>query len=132
MEDVDAPFGYVGISFPSEKDRSYADRHPGKSTCVMIVGDVPWEWFQEWEDATIHKRGEEYKAFKQRLQDRMLEVLYRNYPQLKGKVAYVDSGSPLDTKFYLGKSHGESYGIKANVAKAKADVTWNRSVFGVR
>jgi hypothetical protein len=32
----------------------------------------------------------------------------------------------LDTNAYLGKTHGSSYGIKANVAKAAADIDWLR------
>ena len=126
LEDPEAPFGYVGLAFPSQKDPTHAARHPGKSTAVLLAGDVPWSWFQEWEDTRVHNRGDEYEAFKARFQKRLLDVMYRIYPQLKGKVAYVNVGTPLDTNFYLGKVHGSSYGLKLNVAKAKADVDWIR------
>ena len=124
--DPEAPFGYIAMASPSAKDSTYAARAPGKTTVAILAGDVPWEWFEQWEDTRIHARGEAYEAFKRRFEQRMLEFMYQMYPATKGRVEYVDTGTPLDTNFYLGKTQGESYGIKANVAKAKADVDWVR------
>jgi hypothetical protein len=39
---------------------------------------------------------------------RLLSVLYKHFPQVKGRVAYTDLGSPLTTDFYLGTAYGES------------------------
>lgn len=124
QKDPDCPFGYVGIAFPSTKDPSYDERHPGKSTCAMLAGDLPWEWFEAWESTRVHHRGEDYDAFKKKFELRLLNILYENYPQLRGKVDYVDIGTPLDTNFYLGKTRGESYGLRQDLAKSEADFSW--------
>ena len=86
---TEAPFGYVGIAFPSAKDPTFAERHPGKSTAALIAGDVPWSVFAEWEHTKVHHRGTEYEDLKALFQERMLAELFRHYPQVKDKVQTV-------------------------------------------
>eukprot|EP00040_Diaphanoeca_grandis_P005168 m.31644 g.31644 ORF g.31644 m.31644 type:complete len:601 (+) comp16496_c0_seq3:17-1819(+) len=120
----DEPFGYVGIAFPSVKDPTWSQRHPNKTTCEVVAGDIPWEWFAEWESTTLKRRGTEYESIKKRLGDHMVKLVIDRYPQLKGKMSFIQIGSPLSTNYYLGKTHGESYGIKLTPEKCKADLDW--------
>ena len=124
MHNIDVPFGYLAIAFPSSKDPSYENQHPSTSTAVVIAGDVPWGFLQQWENERIHSRGDTYRALKGRMQSRLLGTLLTHYPQLKDRIEFIDSGSPLDTKFYLGKSNGESYGIAMNSKKVAAEREW--------
>ena len=122
----DAPFGYVGLAFPSAKDPQAEVKSPGKSTGAFVCGDIPWHWFEKWKGAKIHKRGPDYYAFKESFQgERMMAVLFECYPN-EGKVEYIDLGTPLDTNYYLGRLTGASYGIPPTPAKGKADVDWLR------
>ena len=59
MEDQDAAFPIVYISFPSAKDPDYENRHPGTAT-IEVVAPAPYEWFEKWNDATWGKRGDDY------------------------------------------------------------------------
>ncbi|CAB9504839.1 All-trans-retinol 13,14-reductase [Seminavis robusta] len=121
------PFGYVGLAFPSLKDPAYKDRYgDGIVTAAFVAGDVPWEWFQQWKDTRVHKRGDDYNQLKQSFEKRLLDLLYLKYPQVQGKVQYIDLGTPVDTRTYLGRLTGASYGIPPTIAKAKADATWLR------
>ena len=127
------PFGYIGLAFPSEKDPSYQERYSSKSggrskivTAAFVAGDVPWKWFEPYADTRVHKRGKEYERLKESFKQQLLEVLYMKYPQVKGRVEYVDLGTPVDTRTYLGRLTGASYGIPPTIAKAKADSTWLR------
>ena len=54
----------------------------------------------------------------------MMAILYDAYPQVKGKIKYINVGTPLDTNFYLGKTRGESYGLCVTPAKVKAEAEW--------
>jgi all-trans-retinol 13,14-reductase len=63
LQNKDAPFPVVYISFPSAKDPDYLNRHPGTAT-IEIVAPAPHEWFSKWQGSTWGKRGEEYEAFK--------------------------------------------------------------------
>jgi all-trans-retinol 13,14-reductase len=100
----------VYVSFPAAKDPDFANRHPGRAT-VDVIAVAPYEWFEQWRDSRWKHRAEEYDAFKERLASRMLEVLYSQQPQLRGKVAFHEISTPLTTEHFAGYERGELYGI---------------------
>jgi all-trans-retinol 13,14-reductase len=110
LENKDAPFPVVYISFPSAKDPDYDNRHPGTST-IEIVAPAPYEWFKAWQDETWGKRGDDYETFKSNLGDRLMEEMYKKLPQLRGKVDYYEVSTPLSTNWFAGYTQGELYGL---------------------
>ncbi len=104
------PFPVVYVSFPSAKDPDWDNRYPGKST-VEAISLAPYEWFAEWEDTRWKKRGEDYDKLKEEYCQRMLEVIYKYVPQLKGKIDYYELSSPLSTKNFTSYEKGEIYGL---------------------
>jgi len=110
LNDKDAPFPVVYISFPSAKDPDYLNRHPGTST-IEIVAPAPYEWFAKWHDETWGKRGEDYDTLKAELGERLMEHLYDKLPQVRGKIDYFEVSSPLSTNWFGGYRHGELYGL---------------------
>ena len=57
--------------------------------------------------STPSHRGKAYEAAKKKLQERMLAVLFEQFPQLTDKVRYVDTGTPVTNNYYLGTNFGE-------------------------
>ena len=110
VENPDAPFPVVYISFPSAKDPDYLNRHPGTST-IEIVAPAPYKWFAEWQETTWGKRGDDYDAFKNALGERLMEHLYEKMPGLRGKVDYYEVSTPLSTNWFGGYRQGELYGL---------------------
>ncbi|MBT8108068.1 MAG: NAD(P)/FAD-dependent oxidoreductase [Gammaproteobacteria bacterium] len=110
LEDPDAPFPVVYISFPSAKDPDYENRHPGTST-IEIVAPAPYEWFEKWHDETWGKRGEDYETLKAKFGERLMEILYDKVPEARGKVDYYEVSTPLSTNWFGGYRHGELYGL---------------------
>ncbi|MGA9573918.1 MAG: NAD(P)/FAD-dependent oxidoreductase [Lysobacterales bacterium] len=110
MNDPQAPFPVVYISFPSAKDPDYVRRRPGTAT-IEIVAPAPFEWFKKWQGSSWGKRGEDYDAFKAELGKRLLQHLYEKLPQLKGKVDYYEVSTPLSTDHFCAYRHGELYGL---------------------
>ena len=108
--DPEAPMPAVFISFPSAKDPDFENRHPGRAT-VEVIGLAHFEWFERWRDTRWKKRGEEYEAFKERIAQRMLEKLYEQVPQLRGRVDYYELATPLTTRHFSNHGQGEIYGI---------------------
>lgn len=106
--EADLPLVYV--SFPAAKDPDFARRHPGRSTVDVITG-VPFEWFAQWQGSRWKRRDAEYDAFKQALADRLLETLYQQLPQLRGRVAVCEISTPLTTQHFAGYPLGELYGL---------------------
>jgi len=110
MEDPDAPFPVVYLSFPSAKDPDYENRHPGTAT-IEIVAPAPYEWFDQWRDATWGKRGDAYESLKTRFGERLMDVLYEKVPQARDKVDYYEVSTPLSTNWFGGYQKGELYGL---------------------
>ena len=110
MEDPQAPFPVVYISFPSAKDPDYERRHPGTAT-IEIVAPAPYEWFEKWQGTTWGKRGDDYDAFKAQLGERLMQHLYEKLPQLDGKVDYYEVSTPLSTDHFCAYQYGELYGL---------------------
>ncbi|MBF0492756.1 MAG: NAD(P)/FAD-dependent oxidoreductase [Deltaproteobacteria bacterium] len=98
------------ISFPSAKDPSWEKRFPGKST-IEVIGVCPYEWFKKWEDKPRRERGDDYKAFKEKLAKPLLELLYQHVPQVKDQIDYYEISTPLSTRYYCNYAQGEIYGL---------------------
>ena len=110
LKDRNAPFPVVYISFPSAKDPDWPNRYPRRST-IDIITLVPYETFEPWSGSRWMKRGEEYDALKEGISQRLLEELYKQLPQVKGKVDYYELSSPLTTQHFVNYEKGEIYGL---------------------
>ena len=110
VADSNNPFPIVYISFPSAKDPSFQSRYPGRST-IEIVAPATFEHWRKWQGTTWGKRGEDYEAFREEFADRMLEALYKQLPQLRGKIDYYEASTPLSTEFFCFYDEGEIYGL---------------------
>ena len=118
VEDVESDFPLVYISFPASKDPDWENRYPGRAT-VDIITLAPWEWFAKWEDTQWKRRGDDYDAFKERLAQRLLKVLYRYEPQLEGKVDHYELSTPLSTRDFVNYQQGEIYGLSHDPERFK-------------
>ena len=110
LKDLTQPFPVVYISFPSAKDPDWSNRYPGKST-IDIITLIPYEIFEKWSDTPWKKRGKEYEAIKEELAQRLLKELYKQLPQVKGKVNCYELSTPLSTKHFVNYKKGEIYGL---------------------
>ncbi len=104
-------FPVVYISFPAAKDPDFQNRYPGKST-IEIITLTDYEIFKKWESKEWKKRGKEYEDMKEQYSQRLLQKLYEQMPQLKGKVDYYELSTPLSTKHFVNYDHGEIYGLE--------------------
>lgn len=110
LEDPRAPIPLIYLSFPSAKDPDFQRRHPGRAT-VEIVTLARYEWFQQWQDTRWMKRGDDYDALKADFTQRMLEALYLQHPQVRGRVDVAELGTPLSTRHFANHPRGEIYGL---------------------
>ncbi len=120
LNDRNAPFPVVYLSFPSAKDPDYLNRHPGTAT-IEIVAPAPFEWFEKWQDETWGKRGDDYDALKAAFGARLMEALYEKLPQTRGKVDYFEVSTPLSTNWFGGYRRGELYGLAHTAERMQQD-----------
>jgi all-trans-retinol 13,14-reductase len=85
----------------------------GGSTVQVIVG-ANYNWFKEWSGTKWHQRGEGYEAFKQKLQDKLMQKLGELFPNLPGRVVCSELSTPLSTEHFARWPRGGIYGINAS------------------
>jgi all-trans-retinol 13,14-reductase len=110
LNDINADFPVVYISFPSAKDPDWNNRYPNKST-IDIITLLPYNTFKNWENTRWMKRGEDYNKLKETITKRLLDVLYKHIPQVKGKIEHYELSTPLTTKHFINYDKGEIYGL---------------------
>jgi all-trans-retinol 13,14-reductase len=108
--DPQAPLPVAFIGCPSAKDPDFEHRHPGHAA-IEVLTLVPYTWFEKWEDPAA--RGTEYEELKARLQERLLQVLCRHCPDVRGQTDTVELSTPLTTKDLTGHPRGAMYGLAA-------------------
>ncbi|KAM9296263.1 all-trans-retinol 13,14-reductase-like [Gastrophryne carolinensis] len=109
------------ITFPSAKDPTYQQRHPGRS-CMTLLTMAPYDWFSEWSGKTPRHRGEDYQQKKMKLAACMVERAVQEFPQLEGKVAYTEAATPVSNEHYLRAPRGSMYGAEQNCSRYQCDV----------
>ena len=120
IADQNCDYPVVYISFPSAKDPSYQQRYPGRSA-IEIVAPTSYEMFEQWKDTPWGKRGEEYDKLKEEISTRLLEEMYKKLPQLRGKVDYYETSTPLSTDHFCRYSRGELYGLNHTPQRFEQD-----------
>uniref|UniRef100_A0A3P9IR78 Si:ch1073-13h15.3 n=1 Tax=Oryzias latipes TaxID=8090 RepID=A0A3P9IR78_ORYLA len=108
------------ITVPSAKDPEAKIRHPGKS-CMTILTMVKYEWFEEWKDTTVRKRGNEYNNYKMRFAKNLFDWACTLFPQIKDKLVFQDVATPLTNMHYLGSQRGAMYSAEHNLERFYAE-----------
>ena len=110
LNDLSQPFPLVYLSFPSAKDPDWSNRYPGKST-IDVITLIPYDAFEEWADTPWKKRGKAYEAKKEYIAQRLLKEVYKQLPQVEGKINFYELSSPLSTQHFTNYEKGEIYGL---------------------
>ncbi|KAJ7426712.1 hypothetical protein WISP_13293 [Willisornis vidua] len=108
------------VTSPSSKDPTWEMRHPGKST-VAVVTFARYEWFEEWKDKQVHKRGDDYEDLKKTFVDAIMQTVLKLYPRIEGRIEYLSGGTPLTNQHYIGSPRGELYGADHGIARLQAE-----------
>jgi phytoene dehydrogenase-like protein len=108
--DIEAPFPFLYISFPSVKDPSFDARYPNRHT-IEVVTMAAYEHFSQWAGSEWRRRADAYEATKKRLAERLFVELYRHVPAASGTVTTWELSTPLSTQHFANAPHGEMYGL---------------------
>ncbi len=116
LADPASPLPFVYASFPSAKDPSFRERHPGRAT-VDVLTAARWDWFAPWAGARWRRRGADYDALKASFAERMLDMLLAKLPQLRGRVDALELSTPATTRHFTAHPRGEMCGLDHTPAR---------------
>uniref|UniRef100_A0A8C3RTS3 All-trans-retinol 13,14-reductase n=1 Tax=Chelydra serpentina TaxID=8475 RepID=A0A8C3RTS3_CHESE len=110
------------VTSPSSKDPTWQERYPGKSTlCILVFAQ--YEWFEEWKNETVEKRGEVYESLKNSMVESIVKTVLKLYPRIEDKIECISSGSPLSNQHYIASPKGELYGAAHSISRMQAEAT---------
>ena len=77
-----------------------------------LLTPMPWSLCAEWEHTQVGHRGDEYKAMKQQLADRCIDLAETVIPGLRSMIAEQYTSTPLTYRDYTLTPNGSAYGIR--------------------
>ena len=110
---TDAPEGAppgMFVSFASLKDPSH-DPGPKQKYAGEMMVLTDWSTVERWADMDPGARGEDYQAFKSRVEDTMFAQFKTWFPELAELVVFRELSTPLATAAITGHHHGAFYGL---------------------
>lgn len=81
------------------------------SNCVSILSYMKFDELKKWSDTTEGNRGNDYEEWKNEKAEKLLALVYKQFPELKGNIIEYFTSSPLTYRDYLGSPDGAIYGI---------------------
>jgi phytoene dehydrogenase-like protein len=78
---------------------------------AQILEPMYWHEVEKWENTSLGERGEEYKAFKQKKAEELIEYIEKWHPGLKSAIVDCSASTPLTYRDYTGTKQGSAYGI---------------------
>ncbi|VDN08211.1 unnamed protein product [Thelazia callipaeda] len=113
------------ISFPSAKDPTWNERHPGVSTCQLISFISPrfFENFKVSSKKKTKKRSNlgDYTELKSQIGQMLVDQFLKIFPNLKSHMALVEFSTPLTQQYYMQNSHGEFYSLTQEVHRFRLE-----------
>lgn len=101
------------VSFPSLKD---PEHDPGEK--ILHTGEcvtfVPWDIFEKWKNTEYQDRPVDYEELKKQIQERLIEQLKENIPELMKYCVYTEISTPLTAQHFVNVIDGSIYGMESS------------------
>jgi len=83
---------------------------------ISILAYMKYEEVEQWKDTyntvkSPQERGQDYDEFKKRKAEKLLDVVYQKFPELKDAIKSYYTATPLTFRDYMGTADGAIYGI---------------------
>lgn len=98
------PQSYMLYTPAISKSDKYAD-------CMIIMTYMKYNELTKWENTKVENRGEDYKEFKIKKAEKLLDLVEKKFPEIRTKIKKYYTSTPLTYRDYTGTFQGTSYGI---------------------
>ncbi len=107
------PKGYLYMHFCHQENPRFAESG-------VILSYMHYDEVMRWEGTKVGHRGDDYEQFKQQKAEKLLDVVERDFPGLRGKIAHIYTSTPLTYRDYTGTEQGSMYGIAKDITMGPA------------
>jgi len=111
-DDVWAVDAYDSQEWPQEYFLYTPAQSAGQSQCFSVYTYMKFDEVAQWADTTIKNRSVDYKEWKRQKGQQLLAVVAKDFPMIKGNIAFIEELSPLSYRDYVNNAQGEIYGIQ--------------------
>ncbi len=116
----DGPPPHMTVSFGSLKNPAHdpgpSQRHMGQLLCW-----ADWKPVAKWAGQAPGTRGEDYAEFKRGVEEAMMALFERYFPDLAKLVVYRELATPLSTVAFTGHREGAFYGLDVTPERVMCD-----------
>jgi len=114
------PIPMMFVSFPSLKDPAHDPGPSNKHTGEMLVW-ADWSSVAGFAAGGAKEDADEWAAFKQNIESRMMELFAEKFPALAPLVVHHELGTPLATVSFTGHEKGGIYGVETTPRRILSD-----------
>lgn len=79
---------------------------------LSVVTHMRFDEVSKWKDLDLKGRGEAYQKFKRDKAQQLLELVYTQFPEIKGLILDYTTATPLTFRDYVGSPTGSMYGTQ--------------------
>ena len=94
---------------------------------ISLLTPMPFEQCARWADTTIGRRGDDYKAFKEHFGNAVIDFVSQFNPNLKEKIEFIHTASPLTYRDYTSTPEGSAYGLVKDCRNPLASLVFART-----
>jgi all-trans-retinol 13,14-reductase len=116
---ISDPPGFF-VSFASLKDPRH-DPGPDQKYAGEVVTWTDWSAVAGWASLPSGERSADYKAFKQKVEDKMFAMFAAKFPDLAKLVVLKELSTPLATETITGHHEGRFYGLDGTPERVLSD-----------
>lgn len=107
------PKGFLYMHFCPEGEQKFA-------TTGVVLSYMQMDDVAQWQGTHVEHRGQDYKDFKERKAEKLLDVLEQHFPGIRSKIKHYYTSTPLTYLDYLGTEGGSMYGNAKDIAQSSA------------
>ncbi len=91
----------------------------GRNGEQSVTAIMPYSYgkFSKWKDSNLKNRPHDYLSFKAEIISEFTEQVFARCPEMRGKVKFIDSATPLTLRDYCHSPYGSLYGAAHTVSQ---------------
>ncbi len=104
------PLGYMMYMHESKENIGYAET-------MILLSPMDYKEMHKWNNTKVEQRGEDYLKMKEQKSEQLLNLIEKEYPNIRECIDSKYTASPLTYRDYTGVRDGAMYGVYKDCKK---------------